>query len=132
MTAGQAIYSILKNNSGVNSIVGTGDNCRVFPLIDNQSYQIPFVTYENISTIASPTKSGVSTLDDKLYQINIVSNNPASTRILADAVRAALDYATTGDLQQCYFSDERDDWNEQITNDGACMIQQDYRLLMNR
>lgn len=136
MNAGVIIYNILKNNADVTNIVGSGDNCRVFPLITNQSYDIPFITYQNITTLPNATKSGPSTLDEKFYQLNIVANTPESCTALAEAVRAALDYATynNGDntAQQIYFSDERDDWNNDAVNDGVCMIQQDYRLLIER
>lgn len=136
MNAGTIIYNILKANSGVNSIVGTGDSCRVHPLINNQSYDIPFITFQNITTLPNATKSGPSTLDEKLYQLNIVANTPAACKTLAEAVRTALDYATynvgANTAQQIYFSDERDDWSNEATNDGVCMIQQDYRLLIER
>jgi hypothetical protein len=133
---GTVIYTILKNNSAVNSIVGTGDNCRVYPLIDNQSYTIPFITFMNVGTNPNPTKSGVSTYDERLYQLNIVANTPEQAKTLSDAVRAALDYATgtySGVvLQICMFEDEKDLWSETVTNDGGCMVMQDYKLSIVR
>jgi hypothetical protein len=132
MRAGEFIYTTLKNNATVNAIVGTGDNCRVFPLVDNQSFIVPFITYQTISTTANATKSGVSLMDIKTIQINIVGATPLLTTVLAEAVRTALDYTTNVGIQQCYFDSERDDWQDTTTNDGACMIQQDYKLLINR
>lgn len=136
MNGGKAIYSILKNNAAVNAIVGTGDNCRVFPLIENQSYTMPFITYDAAFNEPNPTKSGPSTLDEKSYQINIVAATPDACEDLAEKVRLALDYSSgTYDdivLQHCYYTDERNGWFEKAVNDGATMIIQDYTLLIVR
>ncbi len=125
---GQAIYNILINDATVSALIST----RCYPLINNATYTVPFVTYQNITTLPNATKSGASTLDYKDYQINIIGQTPYLCRQLAEAVRDALDYSTYTGVQQIFFLDERDDWNEQVTVDGACMIQQDYRLLINR
>jgi hypothetical protein len=128
ISGGIAIYNILKDDTAVAAIVSD----RIYPLVDNQSYVIPYITYQQIYTLPHATKSGPSTQDDKVYQLNIVSNTPIACRTLSEAVRDALEYATYTDVQKIFFEDERDDWNEEITNDGACMIQQDYRLIINR
>lgn len=132
MNGGDVIYSILSNSAGVTGVVSE----RIYALIDNQSYTLPFITYSNVLTSPNATKSGPSTLDEKTYQINIVAATHKQCNALAELVRSALDYANgtyNGTvLQQCYMDDERTGWFDKITNDGGAMIMQDYVMLIER
>jgi hypothetical protein len=132
VTAGEFIFTTLSTNEDVSDILGSGDLCRVYPLLNNESYELPYVTYQNIYTSANATKSGVSTLDEKIYQINIVATTPFGCVELTEKIRAALDYSSSENIQQCFFEDERDTWVNDNSEDGSCMIQQDYRFLINR
>jgi hypothetical protein len=137
MNAGVVIYSILSGSPNVTALVGSGDNCRVYPIRYNSGYDLPYITYQHISKSPNPTKTGPSTLDEDYYQLNIVAATPLQARDLAAKVRTALDYVggvvfTGGTLQQSYMVTERDYFLDDAKNDGVCMIQQDYRLLIVR
>jgi hypothetical protein len=132
MNGGVVIYQILKSTSAVTDIVGAGDDCRVFPVTDIQNGALPFITFQKVNADPSNTKTGPSTVDEVLYQINIVAETPFATNVLAVKVREALDYATGTyegvTLQQSYFQGERDGWSENVANEGACILHQDYKL----
>ena len=136
MSAGVALYNILSNNAGVTAIVGTSSNCRIYPLIQNQNYQIPAIVYSEISTIPNATKSGVSTMDESLMQLDIIANTKAEAVTLANAARTALDYnrGSFGGVVvgQITFEQQRDSWNEFTKTMGAAVIQVDYRLFIAR
>ena len=136
MSGGVAIYQLLKSNTDITDIVGSGDDCRIYPLVNTQEYEIPYIVYSTVYTKANATKSGVSTLDEVTYQIDIVTLLPSQTTALAELVRETLDYATYNsngvNVQQIYFTDQRDQWNSQTNTETAFMIQQDYTLMINR
>lgn len=136
MSAGVVIFQILSNDTDVTDIVGSGNDCRVTPLAQYESYQTPFITYREVSTVPNATKSGVSTCDETLIQLDIVADTQAQAQDLADKVRTALDYAIgtySGiSLNQAMFSQQRTVFNEFAKNDGVAIIEHDYRLFINR
>ncbi len=136
MSAGVVIYQALSNNSTVTAIVGSGTNCRIYPLIQNQNYDIPAIIYSEISTTPNATKSGVSTMDESLMQLDIIATTRANAQTLASAVRSVLDYlqgTVSGiTVSQCMFVQQRDSWNEFAKTEGLAVIQVDYKLFIAR
>ena len=137
MNTGVVIYQILSGDANITALVGSGNACRVFPIRYNMGYDLPYITYQQIAKTPNATKSGASTLDEDYYQLNIVAATPTAARDLAAKVRNALDYRTnvvfgSYTLQQAYIVTERDYFIDEAKNEGVCMIQQDYRLLIVR
>lgn len=136
MSAGKVIYNLLSNTAGITAIVGSGNNCRIYPLVANQNYDIPCIVFSEISTTPNATKSGVSTMDESLYQLDIMASTRANAETLANLVRTALDYASGTyagvTLGHSTFLQSRDTWNEFAKNTGVAMIQVDYKLFIQR
>ena len=91
MNIGIGIYAILKANAAVIALIGSGDNCRAYPLMIPQTKAIPAIIYELISTQPFPTKSGVSTADHSVYDLICVDDTYDGAVAVAVAVRAAMD-----------------------------------------
>lgn len=83
----QAIVDILENDSNVSAVI---DN-RIFPLFIPQEKKVPAITYERIDTDANDTKSGASTLDGILIDIDLWGKDFKVLKDLAKDVRNALD-----------------------------------------
>ncbi len=136
MSAAVVIYQILSAETDITDIVGSGNDCRVFPAVSNKNYDIPYITYQQIVNVPNPSKSGVSTLDEDVYQINIAAKTRAQCDTLAELVRIALDYATgtySGSvLQLCVYQTQRDLWYENAQDDGLIVVSQDYKFFMVR
>lgn len=87
MNEGKAIYSILAENSGVSTVVGT----RIYPQIAEQGAAFPFIVYVLRDIEPSDTKSGASTLDEIRYDIIAAAETYAALASLTERIRLALD-----------------------------------------
>lgn len=87
MNEGKAIYSILAENSGVSTVVGT----RIYPQIAEQGAAFPFIVYVLKDIEPSDTKSGASTLDEIRYDIIAAAETYAALASLTERIRLALD-----------------------------------------
>ena len=87
MNEGKAIYSILAENSGVSTVVGT----RIYPQIAEQGAAFPFIVYVLKDIEPSDTKSGASTLDEIRYDIVAAAETYAALASLTERIRLALD-----------------------------------------
>lgn len=94
MKYGKAIYGILSNAASVTAVVGTGDNCRVYPLIAPQEKRFPYIVYTVVSIDPDDSKDGVSKLDNFIVQVSCFGENYNQTATLAGNVRTALDRYT--------------------------------------
>ncbi|MFL5731461.1 MAG: DUF3168 domain-containing protein [Cytophagaceae bacterium] len=89
MNIGAAIYSILKNDAAVSAIVGTGDNCKIYPVVIPQGVVSPSVKFHVVHVQPTDTKQGVSPLD--VYTIQIDSFAKDTDTSSGDAIAADLD-----------------------------------------
>lgn len=83
----QAIVNILENDIDVSAIIGD----RIFPVVIPQEKSLPAITYERVDTDPNDTKSGVSTLDVPLIDIDLWGKDFAVLKDLAKKIRTALD-----------------------------------------
>lgn len=120
---GKAIYNILSNDSGVNSIT-----TRISPLLIGQTLNLPAVVYSQIDTDPNDTKNGVSLLDEIKVEVDAHAGTYAGAEDLASAIRTALDrYTGTANgvkVQSIQFNNEADTL-EKVQN-GLYTITQDY------
>lgn len=128
MTADEGIYKLLSEDTDVSALVGT----RIYPLYAPQSFVAPYVTYQLVSVVPYNTKSGPSTLDEKLYQINSVGKNYDATIDLSNKVRTALDYEKVTGVQLIIYQGETNNWNDDSQLQGAAMVAQDYLIFEER
>jgi len=86
---GNAIYSLLANNSGITDLVGT----KIYKNIREQRDGLPAITYQVISGVRSYDLTGPNGLVEGRIQINCFSDSasdPLGAGELAVVVRAAL------------------------------------------
>lgn len=107
MNAINAIYNILSNNSALTAVVST----RINPLRLPQETSFPAITYQTISVVPHPSKSGPSKSDFARVQINSFGTTYQSAVQVADLVRTALQVATPGvfnsvSVQTIYYDGE--------------------------
>ncbi len=83
----QAIVDILENDAPVSAIIDD----RIFPVAIPQEKVLPAITYQRVDTDPNDTKSGASTLDGILIDLDFWDKKFAVVKDLAKKVRAALD-----------------------------------------
>jgi len=83
----QAIVDILENDANVSAVVDD----RIFPIFIPQEKKLPAITYERIDTDPMDTKSGASTLDVPLLDIDLWGKDFKVLKDLAKDVRNALE-----------------------------------------
>jgi hypothetical protein len=136
MDIGEVIFTLLKASSDVTDIIGAGDACKAFPIPAAQGSTVPYVTYQRIGGLPNATKLSPSTVDTIRYQVNIIAATQTLLEVLAEKVRLALDgqKGTIAGIvvQEIWFDDDHDDYNNGITPQGAFMRMQDYLIRAQR
>lgn len=87
MIVGKAIYDILTNDAPVSGVVGT----KIYPLRISQNVSSPAISYTTYSNNATDTKSGVSELDQIMFQVSSFDKSYEVAADLNEKVRTALD-----------------------------------------
>ncbi len=98
MNIGKAIYSILKDDTVIDTLVAD----RVYPISAPQRYSFPLIVYSVISVVPYDTKSGPSTVDEVRIQIDSFSKTYSNMVGIDSAIRSAMDrysHTMVGDMQ---------------------------------
>jgi len=86
-----ALFDEMRDDAGVNAIVGSGSDAKVFPGIPPPDATAPFVSFRRISYIRAETLAGPTTLARPTFQIDCWGSNNESMVALSEAVRALFD-----------------------------------------
>ena len=133
MKAINAIYNILSNNSALTAVVST----RINPLRIPQGSSFPAISYQLISVIPNPSKSGASKSDFARVQINSFGTTYQSAVQVADLVRLAMEKTLPATfnsvvVQSCEFDSEVHMTDDNADYEGVYHIAQDYIINYTR
>lgn len=133
MKAINAVYNILSNNSALTAVVST----RINPLRIPQGSSFPAISYQLISVIPNPSKSGASKSDFARVQINSFGTTYQSAVQVADLVRLAMEKTLPATfnsvvVQSCEFDSEVHMTDDNADYAGIYHIAQDYIINYNR
>jgi len=84
---GVGIYSILSGNTDVAALVST----KIYPIQVKEGDSVPYITYQEISNVPSPSKDSVSLVDQIRVQVSSFATKHEDCFSLAKKVRTALD-----------------------------------------
>ena len=87
----KTIYTQLKADTDITSIVGSGDNCRIFPGIVPQKITNPYIEFDLYNTEPTDTKDGGSKLDTYYIECSCYHKEVMEVITLANNVRGSLD-----------------------------------------
>ena len=87
MNVGRAIYNILKNNTAVNSMVGTN----ISPNRMRQTTGFPFIVYDVVTDEPESQKESVATLDSYTVMVSCYASTYSESNRLGHYVRTAMD-----------------------------------------
>ena len=87
----KTIYAQLKADTDITSIVGTGDNCRIYPGIIPQKIANPYIEFDLYNTEPTDTKDGGSKLDTYYIECSCYHKEAMDVITLANNVRGSLD-----------------------------------------
>ena len=108
MTAEADIYTLL--NTGVTALGG-----RIYPLKLPQNVAYPAVVYQRLSATRHHAFGRDATAVEPVIQVDVYGHQSAGYAAFlttADAVRAALQRYSGGDILDTYIEAERDDYEE--------------------
>lgn len=133
MKAINAVYNILSNNSALTAVVST----RINPLRIPQESAFPAISYQLISVIPHPTKSGPSHSDFARIQINSFGTTYQSAVQVADLVRTAMQVTLPATfnsvlVQSCEYDGEAHMTEDNADFAGVYHIAQDFIINYNR
>lgn len=133
MKAINAVYNILSNNSALTAVVST----RINPLRIPQGSSFPAISYQLISVIPHPSKSGPSESDFARVQINSFGTTYQIAVQVADLVRSAMEKTLPATFNSVLVQSIEYDGEAHLTEDNADFagiyhIAQDYIINYNR
>lgn len=133
MNAINAIYNILSNNTALTAVVST----RINPLRIPQGSSFPAISYQVISVVPNPSKSGPSESDFARIQINSFGVTYQSAVEVADLVRTALQTTFPNTYNSVYVQAIEYDGENHTANDyadfeGVYQISADYIINYSR
>tara|TARA_R110000868_G_C10481624_1_gene729345 strand:+ start:123 stop:530 length:408 start_codon:yes stop_codon:yes gene_type:complete len=134
MSANKIVYNILSNNAALTALIST----RLNPIRIPQESAFPAVSYQLISDIASPTKSGHSRTEFVRVQVNAYGITLASTESVASAIRTAFEAVTLPNTfngikcQTIEFDGELQTADDTAGFAGLYQISQDYIINFTR
>jgi hypothetical protein len=134
MSANKIVYSILNNNAALTALIST----RLNPVRIPQESSFPAVSYQLVSEIPNPTKSGHSRTEFARVQINAYGVTLASAESVASAIRTAFEAVTlpatfnTIKCQTIEFDGELQTADDTAGFAGLYQISQDYIINFTR
>ena len=134
MSANKIVYNILSNNAALTALIST----RVNPVRIPQESSFPAVSYQLVSEIPNPTKSGHSRTEFARVQVNAYGVTLASAESVASAIRNAFEVVTlpaTFNSIKCQtieFDGELQTADDTAAFAGLYQISQDYIINFTR
>lgn len=80
------VYSLLKNNTGVNALVSG----RIYPMVAPQNVVRPYITYRVITGLKIQCMGGEIYQGDYRFQIDVWSETYSNSKAISEAVKSAL------------------------------------------
>jgi hypothetical protein len=134
MSANKIVYNILSNNAALTALIST----RLNPVRIPQESAFPAVSYQLISEIPNPTKSGHSRTEFARVQVNAYGVTLASAESVASAIRNAFEVVTlpatfnTIKCQTIEFDGMLETADDTAAFAGLYQISQDYIINFTR
>ena len=133
MKAINAVYNILSNNAALTAVVSS----RINPLVLPQESAFPAISYQLISVVPHPSKSGSSKSDFARVQINSFGTSYQSAVQIADLVRTAMQVSLPATfnsvlVQSCEYDGEVHMTDDVAAFAGVYHIAQDFIVNYNR
>ena len=133
MKAINAVYNILSNNAALTAVVST----RINPLRIPQESSFPAISYQLVSLVPHPSKSGPSESDFARIQINSFGTSYQSAVQVADLVRNAMELTLPATfnsvfVQTCEYEGEAHMSEDNAGFAGIYHIAQDYIINYNK
>ena len=134
MSANKITYNILSTNAALTALIST----RLNPVRIPQGSSFPAVSYNLVSEVPNPTKSGHSRTEFARVQVNAYGNTLASTEAVASAIRTAFEAVTLPGIfnsikcQTIEYDGENQTADDQAAFAGLYQISQDYLINFTR
>jgi hypothetical protein len=134
MSANKIVYNILSNNAALTALIST----RLNPVRIPQETTFPAVSYQLVSEIPTPTKSGHSHTEFARVQINAYGTTLSSAQSVASAIRTAFEAVSlpgTFNSIKCQtieFDGENHTADDVAAFAGLYQISQDYLINFTR
>lgn len=134
MSANKITYNILSTNAALTALIST----RLNPVRIPQGSSFPAVSYNLVSEVPNPTKSGHSRTEFARVQVNAYGNTLASTEAVASAIRTAFEAVSLPNTfngikcQTIEYDGENQTADDQAAFAGLYQISQDYLINFTR
>ena len=134
MSANKIVYNILSNNAALTALIST----RLNPIRIPQETTFPAVSYQLVSEVPTPTKSGHSHTEFARVQINAYGTTLSSAQSVASAIRTAFEAVSlpgTFNSIKCQtieFDGENQTADDVAAFAGLYQISQDYLINFTR
>jgi hypothetical protein len=134
MSANKIVYNILSTNAALTALIST----RLNPVRIPQESAFPAVSYNLISQVPNPTKSGHSRTEFARVQVNAYGTSLSSAQAVASAIRTAFEAVTLPGTfngikcQTLEYDGENQTADDTAAFAGLYQISQDYLINFTR
>ena len=134
MSANKIVYNILSTNAALTALIST----RLNPVRIPQESAFPAVSYNLISQVPNPTKSGHSRTEFARVQVNAYGTSLSSAQAVASAIRTAFEAVTLPGTfngikcQTLEYDGENHTADDTAAFAGLYQISQDYLINYTR
>jgi hypothetical protein len=134
MSANKIVYNILSTNAALTALIST----RLNPVRIPQESAFPAVSYNLISQVPNPTKSGHSRTEFARVQVNAYGTSLSSAQAVASAIRTAFEAVTLPNTfngikcQTLEYDGENHTADDTAAFAGLYQISQDYIINYTR
>jgi hypothetical protein len=134
MSANKIAYNILSTNAALTALIST----RLNPVRIPQESAFPAVSYNLISQVPNPTKSGHSRTEFARVQVNAYGTSLSSAQAVASAIRTAFEAVTLPGTfngikcQTLEYDGENQTADDTAAFAGLYQISQDYLINFTR
>jgi hypothetical protein len=134
MSANKIVYNILSTNAALTALIST----RLNPVRIPQESAFPAVSYNLISQVPNPTKSGHSRTEFARVQVNAYGTSLSSAQAVASAIRTAFEAVTLPGTfngikcQTLEYDGENHTADDTAAFAGLYQISQDYLINFTR
>lgn len=120
MTLGTAIYTQAKATAGITALLGTGDNCRIYQGEAPQGVAAPYVVWQRVASIPTPTQREAVRLSFITVQFVCFDTSAAGADALREALIAGFDNQTLPNGEIAVLQDDGRDGYEPALHLWRC------------
>lgn len=113
MSIESKLFDFLKTRDEITSIIGAGDNCKIYPVIVPQQIELPYLRIQKISNERIYSHNGYAGLQRARIQIDCFAKQYSEVKDLSEKVILALEvFSKVENIKGSFHANDLELWDE--------------------